>query len=212
MRAVWTSCPDDEGIPSWWPLRSLVADLGGDPDAVFVPPPGIDADTSRFRVYENLTALLTVAAAEEPLLVVVDDVQWLDPASLRCLAHLTRTLRSSRIGVILTMRDGEPRPDLDQVLSEFSRHEGSVQLAIPPLDGAGATALLNQVAGETLPASEAFTLTARTGGNPLLLSEYARLPREERDGGAVPLAARALLGRRLAGCPSRCWSCCGRRP
>ncbi len=198
---MWTSCPDDDGVPSWWPLRPLVTDLGGEPDAVFIPPAGIDADTSRFRVYENLTATLTAAATEEPLLIVIDDVQWLDPASMRCLTHLTRTLRSCRIGVILTMRDGEPRPDLDRLLAAISRQDGPVQLAIPPLDGAGATALLNQVAGETLPPSEAFALTARTGGNPLLLTEYARLPREERDGGSVPLAARALLDRRLGRLP-----------
>jgi DNA-binding SARP family transcriptional activator len=197
LRVIWTSCPDDDGVPAWWPLRPLVADLDEDPDAVFVPPSGVDADSIRFRVYESLSVVLTKAAAEEPLLIVVDDVQWLDAASVRCLAHLVRSLRSSRIAVVLTRRDGEDRGGLEPLLTSFSRHDGSVFLAIGPLDGAGSTALLNQVAGETLSASEAFKLTDRTGGNPLLLTEYARLPREERSTGAVPLAAHTLFERRL---------------
>ena len=65
--------------------------------------------------------------------------------------------------------------------------------------------LLNEVTGEQLPASEAFALVRRTGGNPLLLTEYARLPRDDRLAGRLPLAARGLLDRRLTSWPIRSW-------
>ncbi len=81
-------------------------ELGGDVDDVFLPRTGVDADTVRFQVYERLSARLVEAAAQAPLLIVVDDVQWLDPASCRCLAFLARNLRDQRLGVVLTMRDG----------------------------------------------------------------------------------------------------------
>jgi DNA-binding SARP family transcriptional activator len=196
-RIVWSSCPDDDGTPAWWPLRPLVRDLGGNADDVFLPPAGIDADTVRFQVYERLSTRLMQATAEAPLVVVIDDAQWLDAASSGCLAFLARNLRDQRLAVVLTMRDGERRAELEQLLAAFVRQDRAIHLAVPPLDATAAGSLLDQVSGERLPPSETFALIARTGSNPLLLTEYARLPRDERHDGSVPLAARSLLGRRL---------------
>jgi DNA-binding SARP family transcriptional activator len=198
MQASWSSCPDDEGVPAWWPLRPLVRDTGTDPDTVFLPEEGLDADTMRFKVYEKLSSRFADASAREPVLMVIDDAQWLDAASLRCLTFLTKALRGQRIGIVLTMRDGEHQAKLDQLLSAFARQDSAMQVAVPPLSGTSASALLYQVSGDDVPPSEAFTLAARTGGNPLLLTEYASLPRAERDGGNIPLAVRNLLGRRLS--------------
>ena len=201
VRIAWTNCPDDEGVPAWWPLRSVLSVLGADPDTVLRPPSGVDADTVRFRIYEQLTAALNGATLDSTALVVVDDVQWMDSASLKFLANAARSGQLDGVTFVLTMRDGEPRAELDHLLESVTRAADTLHLAVAPLDARSATSLLNQVAGETLPASEAFALTARTGGNPLLLSEYARLPRAERNSGAVPVAAHALLGRRLRRLP-----------
>lgn len=197
VRIVWSNCPDDEGTPAWWPLRPLVRDLGGDPDSVFLPPAGVDADTVRFQVYEKVSAQLVEASCRQPVLVVVDDVQWLDAASSRWLTFVANVLRGHRVGIVLTMRDGEPRTELGQLLASFHRWAGALHISVPPLDAAAASALLDQVSRESLPASESFALITRTGSNPLLLTEYARLPRAERHDGSMPLAARGLLGRRL---------------
>jgi DNA-binding SARP family transcriptional activator/nucleoside-triphosphatase THEP1 len=196
-RIVWSSCPDDEGTPTWWPLRPLVRDLGGDVDAVFLPPAGTDADTVRFQVYEKLSAQLIDAAAQRPLVVVIDDVQWLDAASARCLAFVARALRGHRIGVVLTLRDSEPRLGLEPLLSTLVRQANAVHVVVPPLDAVAASALVDQVSGESLAVPETSELLVRTGSNPLLLIEYARLPPGERSSGGLPLAARSLLGRRL---------------
>ena len=128
---------------------------------------------------------------------MIDDAQWLDAASVRALGYLAHTQRFSNLGIILTVRDRERRPDFDQVLATIVREDFSVHLPLEPLDGPSASALLRQVAGNTVSAADAFALMQRIGGNPLLLTEYARLPADDRRNGEIPLAARALLERRL---------------
>lgn len=197
MLTAWTSCPDDDGIPAWWPLRPWVADLGGDPDAVFLPPRDVDADTMRFGVYERLATHLSTIGSGRPLVVVVDDAQWLDAASLRCLTVLTRSLRAEGLGIVITVRDGEERPELSQLISALGQAAAASHVAVPPLDTTDAAELLSQVATENVTSAEAAALARRTGGNPLLLSEYARLPRDQWQGERLPLAARGVVQRRL---------------
>lgn len=201
IRTIWTSCPDDDGVPAWWPLRTLVSHLGADPDEVFLPPPGADADTARFVAYERFSQLLEAGAAGRPLLVVIDDAQWLDTASIRALVYLAHTGRLSRLGIVLTARDRESRPEFDQALATIGREDFITHIPVPPLDAPSASALLRQVAGDTITAADAFALMRRIGGNPLLLTEYARLPEQDRRGGEIPLAARSLLERRLRRLP-----------
>ena len=197
-RDVWGRCPEEDGVPAWWPLRQVVRSLGADPDDLLVPPAGVDADGARFAVYERVLALVQDGARREPLVVVVDDVHWADGTSLRCLAYLAGALRESAVGFVLTARDGEGTAEVQAVYAALARRDGAVQLAVPPLDAGAVISLVGEVAGEEVPEAEARVLTARTGGNPLFVSEYARLPRSERVGTAIPVAVRAVLGRRLS--------------
>jgi DNA-binding SARP family transcriptional activator len=197
LRTVWTSCPDDGGTPAWWPLRTVVADLGADPDALFAAPSGADADTVRFAISARLLALFRAT----PVVLVIDDAQWLDSTSLRWLSYLAHVPRAAGTGIVLTVRDGERHPGLDEVLETIGRRGSTVHVPVPPLDGPHATALLRQVSGDTISAADAFALIHHVGGNPLLLGEYARLPAGERRDGRIPHAARAVLDRRLRRLP-----------
>ena len=62
--------------------------------------------------------------------------------------------------------------------------------------GPDVTELLRVVTGEQVTAAEAFVLTTRTGGNPLFVAEYARLPRADREAGELPVVVRHVLDRR----------------
>ena len=126
FRVVWTSCPDDPNTPAWWPLRSVVADLDGDPDTVFLPPVGVDADTVRFAAYDQLSSLLAQASAEGPLLVVVDDAQWIDLSSLRWFGVLSTIIERHAVAFVLTVRDGEGRPELHVLLTTLMRQPSAV--------------------------------------------------------------------------------------
>ncbi|GAA0282626.1 BTAD domain-containing putative transcriptional regulator [Cryptosporangium japonicum] len=193
------SCPDDDGVPPWWPIRQLVRGLGADPDTVLAPPADVDADAARYAVYERVQGLLS--AVGSPLLLFVDDVQWADAMSLRFLIHLAATPDPSALAVVLTVRDAGTAagPDLRRLLAAAARRTGTRQLPVPPLAADEVATLLGSVSGEAVADAEARELAERTGGNPFFVSEYARLPREERFSGELPLAVRSVLGRRLAG-------------
>lgn len=193
---AWVSCPDERATPPWWPMRRLVRALGADADEVLEIPAHADPDTARFLVYERIQALLE--AAPRLLAVVVDDVQWSDTASAACLAYIAGALRDHPVLVIATVRDGEHAPEVARLLSTVARGEDNRHIEVPALSSADVATLANEVAEETVTAAEAAELAARTGGNPFFVSEYARLPREERAGNEIPRAVRSVLDRRLA--------------
>ncbi|QCQ93885.1 transcriptional regulator [Rhodococcus sp. SGAir0479] len=197
--AVWARCPEDDGTPAWWPIRRLVRELGGDADAVLIPPTGVDPDEARFAVYERVRDVIETASADTPVLtVVVDDIQWADPTSLRCLAYLAGALRQRPVWFVLTLRDTGSGTVVGTLVDAVLRGDGNRHVVVPPLASDEVAELARHVCGEHLGPAEVRLLSDRTGGNPLFVSEYARLPRDERLGDGIPLAVRSVLGRRLA--------------
>lgn len=195
---VWVNCPDEPGTPPWWPMRQLVRALGGNADEVLEAPDDADADTARFRVYERIALLLQ---ATRGLVVVIDDAQWADPASLGALAYAASALREHPVAVILTVRDGERPPGLDRLMGTLARRDRHRRIDVPALSVAEVATLANGIADEPedrLGAGEAAELAQRTGGNPFFVSEYARLPRAQRVAGDIPSAIRSVLDLRLS--------------
>jgi len=192
-RAVWISCPDERGAPPWWPMRQLVRALGADADTVLAIPPDADPETARFLVYERIQLLLSVTDA---LAVVIDDAQWADSTSLSALAYIAGALRDRPVAVVVTVRDGERTPALDRLLAAVARGDGNRRITVPALSAGAVATLANDIAEDRLTDAEAALLAERTGGNPFFVSEYARLPREERSAD-IPSAIRSVLDRRL---------------
>lgn len=197
--AVWARCPEDDGAPAWWPIRRMVTEVGGDGDTVLIPPTDVDPDEARFAVYERVLAAIESAADGTPALtVIVDDIQWADPTSLRCLTYLVGALRDRPVWFVVTVRDSAIGTVVPRFVDAVLRGEGNRHIAVPALAESEVDALASYVAGEQLSPVEVRMLADRTGGNPLFVSEYARLPRAERLGDGIPMAVRSVLGRRLA--------------
>lgn len=196
--AVWARCPEDDGTPPWWPIRRLVRELGVDADVVLTPPTGADPDAARFAVYERVRTTIEAAATDAPLTVVIDDIQWADPTSLRCLTYLVGAMTSARVWFVSTLRDSEVVPAVRKFEEAVLHGEGNRTMIVPALAQAEVATLAKCVSGDTLDDAEARTLAERTGGNPLFVSEYARLPKNERLGDSIPVAVRSVLGRRLS--------------
>src|SRR5262245_48638751 len=145
----------------------------------------------RLAVCVATLGLLRAAAASRPVLVVLDDVQWVDASSRECVEYAARRAGGA-LAVVLAARD--PLYATATV--------GLPELALAPLDDAGAAELLRERAPRLSPPVEA-AITEAAAGNPLALLELpAMLTAEQRAGAAaleLPLAAGGRLQHAFAG-------------
>jgi ATP/maltotriose-dependent transcriptional regulator MalT len=135
-----------------------------------------------FALRVAVAALLAVAAEEEPLLVAVDDAQWLDEDSLAALVFAARRPAGDGVGLLLATRDAEGGP---------LAGAGIERLTLAPLDASDARRLIADAA-DVAPAVVPAVLRA-AGGNPLALRELPRALTDAQRRGeealAEPLAA-----------------------
>lgn len=133
-----------------------------------------------FSIQHGLYWLVAELSGDEPLLLVVDDAQWADAASLRALLYGGRRLAETHVGLLLTVRSGEAEEGVGAI--EELRGEPGARLVRPsPLSVPAVAALAAEEAGRA--PSERFAAACReaTGGNPFLLSELFRALASEED-------------------------------
>ncbi|HET6938079.1 MAG TPA: AAA family ATPase, partial [Nocardioides sp.] len=140
------------------------------------------------------------AAAETPVLVVLDDLHWADDASLRTLAHLLDTAPAdSRLCVVGTRRTHpEPAGAYARAAEAFARRHAA-RLDLTGMDEREAAELLRTVEPDLDPVT-VETWHARSEGNPFFLVELARLG--ATDPGEVPGTVRDVVTRRLEQLPA----------
>jgi DNA-binding CsgD family transcriptional regulator len=116
---------------------------------------------SRPAVTEATLALLRELAVERPVLVIVDDLQWIDRASAGILGVVARRLDGSRAGILAAVRSGP---------GGFFESAGLTRHEVPPLEDRAAARLVSR----QFPMLDARVLrrvVAEAGGNPLALLE-----------------------------------------
>jgi DNA-binding CsgD family transcriptional regulator len=118
----------------------------------------------RFVVGLAALGLLTRAAADRPLVCVIDDAHWLDDASRQVLAFVARRLSAESIAMVFAVRD----IDGDCPLADLP------ELPLGGLPENDAQALLATVVPGRLDARIRDRIIAETGGNPLALLELPR--------------------------------------
>jgi DNA-binding CsgD family transcriptional regulator len=145
---------------------------------------------------------LRALAESGPLVVAVDDVQWLDPPSAATLSFALRRLRSEPVGFLLTRRTPSAQP---LGLDRPPPHVAVIRRPVGPLSLAALQRLLRTRLGEVLPRPALRRVHATTGGNPFFALELARALSGrwgELAPGAplpVPEELHELLRERLAG-------------
>jgi DNA-binding CsgD family transcriptional regulator len=144
--------------------------------------------------------LVAAAAENQPLLILVDDLQWIDPASQAALAFAVRRLGAESVAVVLAARTNS------EALRLFDWMP-SVQIA--GLDAAAAEQLFAS-AGKSVPPDTARRLVMATGGNPLALQhavtvvdELDSIELSVRPAPIEPMLER-VLRRRLDAVPPAC--------
>jgi DNA-binding CsgD family transcriptional regulator len=117
----------------------------------------------RFSAYAATLGLLSAAAADKPLLCVVDDAHWLDQASADALVFAARRLEYDPVAMLFAVRDPSP---------ESFSSQGLAELRIPGLTDDQAKTLL-ATAAPALPLAALDRVVEAAGGNPLALLEFA---------------------------------------
>ena len=137
---------------------------------MFGAPDGGDGEDASFAVLHGLFWLALNLAAERPLLLAIDDLQWCDPPSLRFVAYLARRLEGQPILVASTVRSAEPPTDA-ALLAEITGDPSTASVRPGPLTEAGTREVVRSRLGPE--ADDAFCASCHeaTGGKPLLLRQ-----------------------------------------
>ena len=139
-------------------------------------------------LFEQYVRVVQTLSQRRPLLLLLDDLQWVDQPSANLLFHLGRRLSGSRILIVGAYRlaevalgrQGERHP-LEGVVHEFQRQFGDVTLDLSKTDGRAFVNALLDAEPNRLSASFRDTLYQQTGGQPLFTSELLRGMQERGD-------------------------------
>jgi class 3 adenylate cyclase/tetratricopeptide (TPR) repeat protein len=149
-----------EGI-TYWPLVEVLVQLGVEPQPVLALPSPTEAAVATRKVLERV-------AAERPLVVVWDDIQWGEPAFLDLIEHIADWSRAAPIFLLCIAR-----PELlDQRPAWGGGKPNATSLLLEPLREEEALALIDNLAGSSAlapPVRERILRAAE--GNPLFVEE-----------------------------------------
>jgi DNA-binding CsgD family transcriptional regulator/tetratricopeptide (TPR) repeat protein len=235
---LWGRCYEGEGAPAYWPwvqlIRSYIHDR--DPEALLAemgagaaaiaqvarevherlpdlpPPPPLEPDQARFRLFDSVAAFLRTAATRQPLVLILDDLHWADTPSLLLLRFLSRELRGARLLVIGAYRDGDlgRGHPLTQTLGELARVQACRRITLHGLTAPDVARFIELTAGHPAPEPLVEAVYQKTEGNPFFVTEIVRLLAGEggldRPGSvwacghgpiAIPRSVREVVDRRL---------------
>jgi DNA-binding CsgD family transcriptional regulator len=186
MQVGWGAALDDAGMPPLWPWARAVRDLPAPSAAVAAIAAGAvqsrygsaeDAAAAAFAADTQVVdALAEQAQPGRALLLVLDDLQWADGATLRLLGRVAREVRRLPLLIVGTQRDpggGSRRGSPAQGVSDV--------LNLRPLTPTESAALLSRAVGNADP--EAVRRAAElSGGSPLYLKTMSRVAAEQLRG------------------------------
>ena len=177
-------------------------------------PPAATPD-SPFAVLDALYRLTADLAAEQPLVLLLDDAHWADAPTLRFVEFLAPRIDGLAVTVVVAARPQEPALEATDGLLERLRGRREVLLLRPaPLEAGPAAALMRERWGREPDVAFAVACRRATGGNPFLLhalvGELLRNGVEPDAAGtaaihdAGPETVARSLGSRLATLPAGC--------
>ena len=234
-QVLWGRCHERAGQPTYWPwvqairsyvhtreLEALVSDMGSGAGVIaqvvteirdrlpgLASPPATEPDQARFRLFDSITTFLKSASNREPLVIILDDVQWADEASLLLLQFLAKEIQSSRVLVLATVRDTEldrEQPSA-RVLAELTKEPVTSTVALSGLTTGEVAQFVELSTSQTAAPGLPEALYKQAEGNPFVTSEIIKLLASDGrlDEGAIstswsvviPDGVRAVVTRRL---------------
>ncbi|GAA4290118.1 BTAD domain-containing putative transcriptional regulator [Mycobacterium paraffinicum] len=225
---IYGRCDEDLGAP-YQPfaeaLRSLVPCLGAGGlrglrgvEALLTLVPGLadllpdlaaptraDPDTERYALFDAVVALLAMASASAPVVLILDDLHWAAKPTLLLLRHLLRFGEHARMQIIGTYRstDLDRSHPLAAMLADLHRDGTANRLSLSGLDEDDVTAYVAEAGYNDEELARA--LASVTGGNPFFLIEALRHVDESGgrwDQSTLPQGVREAVSRRLSRLPA----------
>ncbi len=228
---AWGRCLVGDGTPVMWPwiqaiqvllqhltpgardevLAGAVGRLLQAPGATAGPAGVVPDAGAQFGLFQQVVALCGEVSAGRPAMLVIDDLQWADLASLQLFEHLVAHLPPGMV-VLGSFRDRAPAPDpaLTKMLAGVSRVPGQRRIRLGPLDQSETAELVHRETGQEPGEAVARAIHARTAGNPFLVRELSRLladsgnlTRDALAGAGVPATVRDIIRDRMNGLDDR---------
>ena len=169
----------------------------------------LQPDMQRHRFIDAVTRYIAALTATAPVLMVLDDLHWVDHSSLVLLGHLSRLAGRDRLLLVLACRSTEidDQHPVSGFLRAARREPGFAEIGLSGLGVPEVAALAGRLTDRRLPSTLARELTEQTAGNPLFISEIAQYmhdrPIEEWAGalsgsGPVPQGIRSVMAERVS--------------
>ena len=157
----------------------------------------------RSRLFDALSHAF--AHNGEPLLLVLDDVQWCDSETVEWIHHLLRSSHAQRLLIIATLRQEafDAQSTLASLINQLRRNGLTSQIEIHRLDASQTAALASNLIGRQLSAVQSARLFAESEGNPLFIVELLRSTfatassNSESESLAAPLSTTSTLPQKV---------------
>jgi hypothetical protein len=145
------------------------------------------------QIAEAFGAFVTTELAKSPLLIVLEDIQWADSASLRVLERMLTRAKDLPLFVVALAR-----PAIDEVHPRLWSDSGLQRVSLEPLHRKSAERLARALLGDV----DVSAIVERAAGNALFVEELARVSAAGGDVSELPPSLVAVAEARLLGLPA----------
>ncbi|PXY23855.1 ATPase [Prauserella coralliicola] len=208
------SCWDSDNAPGYWPWVQVVRGLrrgttteewarveqaAGDRLGILLGESSPTEQADAFQLYDAVTSALVAVSQERPVVVVLDDLHWADPASLKLLEFAAQHTWFERVLLVGTYRDVEVEA-ADHALTPLitSLLSRATTLTLTGLEPADVRELMARTIGGEPDADLVAEVHRRTGGNPFFVEQTARLWHGSGTITAIAPGVRDAVRRRLS--------------
>jgi predicted ATPase len=152
----------------------------------------------RFRAHQAVRELIERLAARRAAVLILDDLQWADGASLELIAYLLRRPPEAGVAVAMALRSGRRHREVHRMIDDAVRAHALTIVELGPLPLESVRRLVGADVGDV------EHLYHQSGGNPFYALELARGRGDDDgaaspDGGGVPPAVARAISSELDG-------------
>ena len=145
-----------------------------------------DLTLQQINIFEQYTEVIQAIAREKPILILLDDLQWIDAGSANLLFHISRQIKDNPIFIAGTFRAAEITADRDgkrhpveQVFNELKRDYGEIEINLDKPEGRKFIDAYLDIEPNNLGNEFRESLFNQTKGHPLFTAELFQAMKEQ---------------------------------